>query len=178
MKPLVYCILDTKTFVGNVIKFFTRSSFAHTAIWDYENDVWIEPSGKFNHWRFNSEYLATYKPSAYLEVYALNVEKKYYHYAMRFYRYLAEINCPYNWLGVIGFVLPFFTSNGGYFCSEGCWEGLRFAKYVPSLIPGWKFSPDEFRDFLLTQRADELYSGSFLRFKKTKDNILEKIRKQ
>jgi hypothetical protein len=81
---------------------------------------------------------------------------------MHFYRYLADRKFPYNYLGVIGFVLPFFTSNGGFFCSEGCWEGLVFAGIAPADIPGWKVPPDRFEDQI------RLLGASLVQVNKTK----------
>lgn len=63
-----------------------------------------------------------------------------------FYEYLAVTRRSYNFLGVIGFVIPLFISNGGYFCSEGIWEAFRFVDDSLRKIPGWKLSPDKLLD--------------------------------
>ena len=146
MKPLKFVNFDGLSFLSKSIKLWTRSKDSHTAVVDYEKGCLIEAWGSLLHvhWRYSD--FSAHTPGTPYEVWELQVEDEQYERAMNFYRWLADRKFPYNYLGVIGFVFPFFTSNGGFFCSEGCWEGLVFAGVAPKNIPGWKVSPDRFKE--------------------------------
>lgn len=146
--------------LSKLIKFFTRSTFSHVAVFDKEKGCLIEAWGNIKHgvyWQYSS--LKKHTEGTPYEIYSIEVNKKQYKEAMRFYRFLADRCFPYNYIGVIGFVLPFFTSNGGFFCSEGCYEGLAFSGFAPKEVPGWKFSPDGFYNFLLSKNAKLIERG-------------------
>ena len=146
MQSLHFVLFEGISFLSKGIRFFTRSNYSHAAVWDKEKDRLIEAWGSVPHvhWRY-SEFSA-HTPGTPYEIWELKVKEEQYEKAIHFYRWLADRQFPYNYLGVIGFVLPFFTSNGGFFCSEGCWEGLVFAGIAPKDIPGWKVSPDRFKE--------------------------------
>jgi hypothetical protein len=176
--PLIFAFNKSWSLPGIFIRFFTRSGFTHVGFLHpmsimleklifidalpSKNEVcykkyaqksaifsipWIRKALKFldASWKFtdindrNGQNVVFAK----IELPAPNALV-----SIAFYEYLAISRRPYNYLGVIGFVLPIFVSNGGYFCSEGIWEGIRFSDARLSSIPGWKLSPDELLDQL------------------------------
>lgn len=144
-KSLYYAAFKGHSFYSKVIKFFTRSEYSHIAIvTDIDTldtiEAYAHGSICNTHWRYYNVY--KHSPGTPVEIYQLEVEPEQYDLAMRFYHYLAKTQFAYNWLGVIGFVIPVFTSNGGFFCSEGAVEGLRFAGVIDE--QGWRISPADF----------------------------------
>ena len=128
---------DGLSFLSKGIKLWTRSKDSHSAVLDYEKGCLIEVWGGLLHvyWRYSD--FSAHTPGTPYEVWELQVKDEQYEKAMSFYRWLADRKFPYNYLGVIGFVLPIFISNRGFFCSEGCWEGLfNFEKKVERLKSG------------------------------------------
>jgi len=146
MQALRFVLFRGISLLSKSIRFFTRSNYSHAAILDKEKQKLIESWSSIPHvhWRYSD--FSAHTPGTPYEIWELPVEDEQYERAMHFYRWLADRKFPYNYLGVIGFVLPFFTSSGGFFCSEGCWEGLVFAEIAPKDIPGWKVSPDRFKE--------------------------------
>lgn len=158
MKTLEFVLFDGISPLSKAIKFFTRSNFSHAAVHLGSGEL-IEAWGTLAGVWWDYSFIETHTPGTRYELWGLEVPNKAYDLAVEFYRFLAERKFPYNYLGVIGFVLPFFTSNGGFFCSEGCWEGLVFAGVAPKDIPGWKVSPDRFRDQLQLLGAEKIGEG-------------------
>jgi len=143
---------------SKLVKFFTRGEYSHVAVLLSKGDlieVWKQRGGVY--WDFST--LQSHTKGTPYEVYSLPVEDDVANNALAFYRYLALRRVPYNYLGVIGFVIPVFTSNGGYFCSEGCWEGLAFASSNFRDIEGWRVSPTTFVQLIKLRGAELVYAG-------------------
>ncbi len=144
--------------LSNIIKFFTRSEYSHIAVLLQDNTL-IEAWGKIPDVKWMYSSFKAHTVGTPFDVYGIELARKEEELAIRFYKFLAETNVRYNWLGVVGFVLPFFTSSGGYFCSEGCWEGLRFASREFWHTEGWKVSPDLFVRLILAHGGELLWSS-------------------
>jgi len=140
------------------VKFFTRGDYSHIAVLLSDGElieVWKRSSGVY--WDYST--LQNHTKGTPYEVYSLPVSSEVAEKALSFYRYLALRRIPYNYLGVIGFVIPVFTSNGGYFCSEGCWEGLAFASPDFRDIEGWRVSPTTFIKLIRLRGAELVHTG-------------------
>mgnify|MGYP001626209872 FL=1 len=137
---MIYVAFDSNTFIGKAIKFFTRSTLSHIAI--LTDDKLIEPWGNLFdiHWRFSK---FSYHKNSTAYIYELKLSEEQESLAKRFYTWLAESEMPYNYFGVIGFIIPAFISNGGYFCSEGAWDGLKFAG-IKNEAKGYQVNPEIF----------------------------------
>lgn len=144
---------------SKLIKFFTRSRYSHIAI-QLSDQLLIEAwkKGRVAYWDYST--FSNHTHNTPYAVYSLPVTETIYNKAIDFYTYLADRKVLYNYLGVLGFVIPVFTSNGGYFCSEGCWEGLVFAdRDTFGKIPGWKVSPDIFINLITVRGATIVEEG-------------------
>lgn len=156
---LRYVAFEGLSLFSKLVKFFTRSKYSHIAV-QLSDQLLIEAWKKGGVICWDYSTFSRHTPGTPYVVYALPVTETVYNKAVDFYTYLADRRMPYNYLGVLGFVLPIFTSNGGYFCSEGCWEGLVFAdRCMFGGVPGWKVSPDMFVNLITVRGATIIESG-------------------
>jgi hypothetical protein len=160
MRDLYIGLFKGRSLFSRLINFWTRSEISHAGIileleYPYKT-IEVYPNGSLCRTYWNYFTLLDHSVDTIVEVYKLNVSDQEYDYAMRFYNYLAKNNVPYNWFGVIGFVIPVFTSNGGYFCSEGVVEGLKFGGILSDEIKGWKINPDMLKKLLITMKAERI----------------------
>lgn len=158
MSKLWFGLFEGRSIYSKLIKFWTRSNISHVGIiLDLEPGTYrtieVYPNGSLCRTYWNYFTLYDHNPGTVIHVWELPVSEKQYDYAMKFYHYLAQNKTPYNWFGVIGFVIPVFTSNGGYFCSEGAVEGLKFGHIIDPEIKGWKINPDDFEQLLRLMNA-------------------------
>jgi len=153
---------DIRDIISHLIKFFTRSNLNHTAAYLPEQNVLIEPiKGKLfgiTRWKYSN--FSNHR-NCKVYIFRLKVSKTQKNLFEKFMRFLADTNTMYNYLGVIGFVIPIFTSNGGYFCSEGVYAALQFAGITSIETKAWQYNPDEVRELLENMHA-ELYKVLYI----------------
>ena len=177
MDRLYFGLFEGKSIYSKLIKFYTRSSISHVAVLlDIEpgsyKTIEVYPNGSLCKTYWNYFSLLDHSPGTVVHIYELPVSQDQYNLAMRFYHYLAQNQTAYNWFGIVGFVIPVFTSNGGYFCSEGAVEGLKFAGIIDTSIKGWKINPDGFASLLKLIRASLVRSVIVKQDVESKQNIV------
>ncbi len=152
--------LNKFDFISQLIKFFTRSQINHSAVYLYDENKIVEPRGKFFDVSWKYSTFDSYAHQ-YAYIYRLKVTTEQKFLFEKFIKFLADTNTPYNYLGVIGFVIPVFTSNGGYFCSEGIYAALQFAGIASMHTKAWKYNPDMLKEYLENKGA-ELYKVLYI----------------
>ena len=145
-----------------LVMWFTRSKIAHVAYYLEDENKLIEPQ-PYDHlwnayWYYNT--LEKHKNEI-LEIYRLQVTSEQKFLTEKWLKYLANTKTFYNYLGVLGFILPFFTSNGGYFCSEGVYDAMQFADIIKSDLPGWQINPVMLRS-IVQDLGGELYKKLYI----------------
>ena len=94
-------------------------------------------------------------PGTEVDILTLDVPDKVYNMVETLFKFVAYTSVPYDWLGLLAFVIPRQQkANGMWFCSEGIQEVLRFVTQktnyrLTSLdAPGWRLSPVNLYDIL------------------------------
>jgi len=149
MKELQFVIYKYAKFspADLAVKFWTRSEFVHTGfIYDYPTT--IEPIGKtlFTlHWDYYSLTRQKHKRTA--EIWSKYVPTDIYNTVKEFFEELARKQWPYDWKGILGFVIKVSDNKNKYFCSEGCAISLVRAGLWPK-IKTEIVHPGSFRELL------------------------------
>jgi len=150
MKQLQFVIYKySKTsIVDRAIKLWTRSDYVHTGfVYDYPTT--IEPIGStlFNlHWDYYS--LRTSRHKRKVEIWSKYVNDESYNKVKHFFEDLANKAWPYDWKGILGFVVKVSDSKDKYFCSEGCALSLVKSGLWPN-VKTEIIHPGFFREMLI-----------------------------
>ena len=149
------------------IKHLTRSDLSHIAIIDPTREkgnhgelieAWNHSGGTATWWDKSS--FSAHTPGTPYDIWRLPCETKAQSYCMRFYRQLAMTRHPYNWIGVIAFVIKSVQgSREGLFCSEGAITPLVRYYRKKSTKPH-KVSPDRFVEIIDWSGGSIIDSGT------------------
>lgn len=144
-------IFSSKSFnlLDILIKFFTRSKYTHAAVYLKDKNEFIEPAIRkafvYSYWYYTP--VSEHKNET-VYIYKIPVTAEQKRDFLKFMNFIAQEKLIYNYLGVLGFVIPIFTSNGGYFCSEGVFNGLKYAGILKTDQQGWQVNPEQLRSYL------------------------------
>ncbi len=120
---LMYAFFKGKSLLSKLIKFWTRSEYSHVAFL-LDDDTLIECWGNsvFNvKWQIVSPPFKNHIKGTPIEIWSLNVSKQEYEFIKNFMLCLGLSSFPYDYTGVLSFVLKVEKHNRcGFFCSEGC----------------------------------------------------------
>jgi hypothetical protein len=145
-----FIFFEGKSLLSQLVKFFTRSNFSHVAYLHpdgYLIEAWPENSRNLlgAKWRISS--FDDHTKGTRYKIVSKETDKSIR--VKELFEFVSFQRVPYDYLGLISFVIPFRLSiNGHWFCSEGCYEVLRYVGLMPLEIPGWKMNPDDFYNLL------------------------------
>lgn len=133
------------SFFSKLVRFFTRSKFSHAAFQIEDSmllEAWKNKKDGSVLWTITS--YENHTPGTEIEIVYIPVTKKIYFQFLEICKFIDYVKIPYDFLGVIAFVIPFkLKINGRWFCSEGVYEILKYLGILKSDTPGWKINPDD-----------------------------------
>ena len=163
MPELKFEVFRGKSWVSKAIRYFTRSRYySHTAVMLPDNrliEAWNH-NGGMKQW---TDYSAIEKhtPGTKYEIWKLPVTQEVYDHCMSFYIHHAEVKTPYDYAGIIGFVLKKTVRQNKkkLFCSElsmgPLCNSMGWDKIEPSHI-----SPENFIDIIQAAGGSVRYHGA------------------
>ena len=160
-KPRVsFAFFHGRSLMSRMIEFFTRSRVSHVGFVLYGSsepskwtliETWNHSGGVRTWWDYSS--FEEHSPGTVVEVLSLEVTDEQFTAVREGFLALARKREPYNWLGVLDFVVKFLPERrpGKSFCSEGAWRVLAGALGID--VEASRVSPEEMRDLLLSMGA-------------------------
>lgn len=128
--------------IDNLIRWWTDSQYSHCEIL-FSNGEMFSADAWSNSTRFNSQFNPDHWEFVELQA-GESVEAFLYKWCMD------RVGKKYDWLGVIGFVLPWFNQDSQrWFCSEVCGAGLKFIGKIPVDTKTSRLTPQALRDLLV-----------------------------